>query len=155
MNTSGKTLSYGEQKALESKIQELKDAKGGKEVVQGVNIGAPNVQVLDRQVKRLEAVLSSQGVGEISDKEREKYVLEEKALKEDLRKGMPTWTQYANSRPKDGPRHDRIVEWIGRSNKDPVRQQKIRRWKTLARHLNPFDPKASHTNRLFPDADID
>lgn len=149
-NPSGRTLSYGEQKSLESKIQDHKDALGGKEVLQGLNVNSPNVVVSRREIKRLEGILSSQGIGEISEEERGKIAVELKALTADLQKGMPSWDRYISSRPKDGPRHDRMINWINTTNADPVRQQKIKRWKTLRRYLDPHNPKASHVMHLFP-----
>lgn len=151
MNSAGRTLSYGEQKALEFRIQDLKDAQGGKELAQGVNMTSPNAAKNRAELKRLEGILSSQGVGKISDKELAEVEKEEKILREDLQKGMPTWDRFAQSRPKDGPRHDKLVEWISISDADPIRSQKVRRWKNLRRHINPYDPKFSHVNKLFPE----
>lgn len=151
MNSAGKTLSYGEQKALVDKIQDLKDASGGKELVQGVNMSSPNVQKNRQELRRLEGILSSQGIFEISAKERTAIEAEEKLLREDLQKGMPSWDRYVASRPKDGPRHDKMVSWITQTDGDPIRSQKVRRWKTLRRYLFPLDPKASHTMHLFPE----
>lgn len=151
MNPAGKTLSYGEQKALEARIQDLKDAQGGKELVQGVSMSSPNAAKNRAELQRLQNILNSQGVSQLSKKELDEAQKEEKILLEDLRIGMPRWDQYVNSRPKDGPRHDKIVEWIVENDADPIRQQKVRRWKSLRRHINPNDPKFSHTNRLFPE----
>lgn len=151
MNPAGRTLSYGEQKNLEAKIQEIEDALGGKELVQGVNMNTPNRQKNLMELKRLKSILSSQGVHEVSDKERSAYEKEEEILRENLRKGMPSWDKYVGSRPKDGPRHDKVVDWIVRSDADPARQQMIKRWKTLRRHLDPSNPKAAHVMHLFPE----
>jgi hypothetical protein len=151
MNVTGKTLTYGAQKDLERRIDDLKDALGGKEVVQGVNVTSPNIALAKKRINQLEGLLSSQGVGKISDKEREDAEKECKLLETDLRKGMPTWDQYVGSRPKDGPRHDKMVDWITQTNADPLRQQKIQRWKSLRRHLYPENPKASHVMYLFPE----
>ncbi len=151
MNPAGRTLSFGEQKALEARIQDLKDAQGGKELVQGVTMTSPNAAKNRAEIKRLEGILASQGVGKVSDKELADLEKEEKILRAELQKGMPTWDRFAQSRPKDGPRHDKMVEWIVTSDADPMRSQMIRRWKNLRRHMNPHDPKFSHVNKLFPD----
>lgn len=150
MNAAGKTLSFGEQKWIEQRIQELKDARGGKELIQGVNFESPNKKMVDREIAKFESVLATQGIHPVSDSEKVEKEKEKKLLEEDLRKGMPRWDVYAGSVPKDGARHDKIVNWISDSNNDPVRQQKIRRWKTLARQLDPDHPKASHVMNLFP-----
>lgn len=149
MNPAGRTLSYGEQVDLERRIQDTKDSLNGKELMQGVNVNAPNFKLARKKLEQLESILSSQGVGEVSGPEREKIEKEERLLREDLQKDMPSWETYVGSRPKDGPRHDKIVTWINQSNSDPVRQQKIRRWKSLRRYLDPHNPKASHVNNLF------
>lgn len=149
MNPAGRTLSYGEEKDLDKRIQDVRDSLGGKEVMQGVNMNAPNVQLARKKLQQLEAIKTSQGVGELSDKEKTKIEEEEKLLREDLQKGMPSWDEYERSRPKDGPRHHRLVDWIVRSDADPVRQQKIRRWKTLRRYLDPHNSRAAHTENLF------
>jgi hypothetical protein len=151
MNPAGKTLSYGEEKALRERIQDLKDAQGGKELVQGVNMSSPNLARNRAELQRLQNILNSQGVSQLSKKELDEAEKEEKVLRDDLQKGMPSWDRYVQSRPKDGPRHDKIVEWIVDSDADPIRQQKVKRWKSLRRHINPNDPKFSHTNRLFPE----
>lgn len=151
MNPTGRTLSYGEEVDLKRRIQDHKDSLGGKELMQGVNLSAPNVANAKKEIKKLETILNSQGIGEISDKERAEIEKEERLLREDLQKGMPSWDTYQGSRPQHGPRHDKLVDWIVRTNADPVRQQKIRRWKTLRRHLDPHNPKASHVMYLFPD----
>lgn len=151
MNPAGRTLSYGEQKNLEAKIQEIEDALGSKELVQGVNMNTPNRQKNVQELKRLKGILASQGVSQVSDKEKKDYEKEEELLRQDLQKGMPSWDKYQGSRPKDGPRHDKVVDWVVRSNEDIVRQQKIRRWKTLRRHIDPSNPKAAHVMHLFPD----
>jgi hypothetical protein len=156
MNTAGRTLSYGEQKDLERRIQDLHDAAGGKELVQGVNITAPNKEMMNRQLKHLQNTLASQGVGEVAEKERVEMEKECRMIEDKIRTGfpgrpMPTWSAFVSSRPKDGPRHDKIVAWDLWFNNDPTVQQLVRRWKTLRRHLDPHDPKASHVSHLHPD----
>lgn len=151
MNPVGRKLSYGEQKNLEAKIQELEDAQGGKELVQGVNMSSPNIQKNRREIQRLRSILATRGVGEVSAKEKSDAEKEEAILREKLQKGMPSWDRYQQSRPKDGPRHDKIVNWIVEADADVNRRQMIDRWKTLRRIINPHDPKAAHVNNLFPE----
>lgn len=155
MNAAGRTLSYGEQQDLERRIQELKDTVGGKELVQGVNLSVPNKEIIGRRLKQMQTTLASQGVGQISDKDRADMEKECLMIKDKLQTGfpgkqMPSWDVYVGSRPKDGPRHDRLVSWILWFNSDSTVQQLVRRWKNLRRHLDPQDPKASHISNLFP-----
>lgn len=150
----GRVLNYGEQKNIEGKLQELKDSRNEKEVIQGVNLKIANknaAALVDRRIKNLEGILSSQGVGAaLSGKEKEDAEKECRLLEEKLHKDMPTWGQFVGSRPKDGPNHDKIVNWIIESEADPERRQLKQRWKNLRRQLYPNNPKAAHDMYLYP-----
>lgn len=158
MNSVGRTLNYGEEKFIKQKIQDLEDTIQGRELVgtQGVHLTANNIVKVRRQVDELKTVLKTQGVREISEKERVEMEKECRMIEEKIRNGfpgyaMPSWDRYVGSRPKDGPRHDRLVDWCTWFNSNSVVQNLVKRWKSLRRHLDPMNPKSSHVMYLFPE----
>lgn len=157
MNTTGRTLNYGEEQSIKERIQDIDDALLGREhpSAQGVNFSSPNAGLARRKKQELESILKSQGVRDISAKEHDEMEKECRMIEEKIQTfpnhKMPTWDQYIGSNPKGGFRHDKLVEWCGWFNSNPQIRQLVQRWKSLKRHLEPHDPRASHMNRLFPE----
>lgn len=147
---SAKVLSSQEEKNIDQRIDSLKEIREGKEVVQGLNYEIKDTAAIDQRIAELERVKSMHGAPEISPKERDRAVAELKLLEEDLRKDMPTWDEYVSLTPKSGSRYTRLVQKIFKWETNPVRRQKIQRWKTLRRLLDREDPTAASTVHLFP-----
>lgn len=147
---SAKILSANEEKAINEKIGQLREIQNEKEVVQGVNFESSDPKAIDAKIAELEKIKREQGVPALSGKEKDRVVSELAMLEQDLQKDMPTWDEYVGLTPKAGPRYTSLVRKIYNWEKDPVRRQKIQRWKTLRRVLTPDDPTAASTMYLFP-----
>lgn len=147
---SANILSANAEKAIEQKIEQLKELRDEKEIVQGVNFEAKDPKAIERKIAELEKVKREQGVPQISSKERDRAVAEIKLLQDDLRQDMPTWDEYVGLTPKAGARYTSLVQKIVKWEQDPIRKQKVQRWKTLRRILEPDNPMASSMTYLFP-----
>lgn len=147
---SAKVLTPQEERSIDQNIASLTELKDEKEIVQGVNYEAKDVESIDRRIKELQRLKQMHGVPIISPKERERVQKELTLLEDDLRKDMPSWEVYVGLTPKDGARYTSLVRKIVKWESDPVRRQKVQRWKTLRRLLEPEDPTASSTMYLFP-----
>lgn len=145
-------LGYNEEKSLREEAQRLRDIKDGVEVTQGVQYEAKDNAAVATRLKQVEATLSARSVTEmdLSPEDRRRAMNEEVALREDLQKDMPTWKEYSRLSPRDGAVYTNLVNKIAKWDADPIRRQKIRRWKTLRRLLDPHNPKSDSTVHLFP-----
>lgn len=147
---SSKILSPGEEKAIDKKINELKDIRDGVELMQGVNYETKDKAGVIKEIGKLESERSSHSLLELSDTDRIRALKELKVLQDDLQKGMPTWDQYVSLTPKHGPRYTALVRQIVLWESDPIRRQKVQRWKTLRRLVDPQDEQAANVMYLFP-----
>lgn len=147
-----KVLGYHEEKALKERSRELADVRDNVEVAQGVGFETKDKGAVQKEIKRVESVLSAQSASEIdlSPSEKSQVEKEEAMLKAELQKDMPTWREYVSLTPRDGSRYSMLVNKIVQWNQNPERQAKVRRWQTLRRVLDPHNPKASSTVHLFP-----
>jgi hypothetical protein len=142
-------LSLKEEDVLRKRLSMLKDIKDGKEIVQGVTYESKDPKKLDDDIAAIEHELSLRSVRPAVGNERQEVLREIRIVEEDLRKGMPSWEQYANTKRRDGMPYIKIVNWIKKSETDPVRKAKIKRWKFLRRRLDPKDPFIADTMHLF------
>ncbi len=147
---SAKVLSGNEEKAINQRIDQLKEIVNEKEIVQGVNFEAQDVKPIEKQIADLEKIKREQGVPALSAKEKDRVFNEERMLREDLQKDMPTWDEYVGLTPKSGARYSTLVRKIYNWERDPVRRQKVQRWKMLRRMMEPEDPQFASTMYLFP-----
>jgi len=144
------SLSHGEEQALDRQIGDLQKQVDSVEIDQGLNHQAPNRVNTQRRIQELRRIRETRSVREAVGREREQVEREIKSLTEELQKGMPNWKEYAFTRKKDGPVYNQLKQWIIKSETDPVRRQRIQRWKHLKRRLDPKDPYIASTTRLFP-----
>lgn len=147
-----KTLTHQEEQSLRQRAKELEDVRDGVEVTQGVNYEVKDKASIQKEIRRINDTLSAQSIAEIDMTPAEKIRIEEeeKILRADLQKDMPTWKEYVSLTPRDGSRFTMLVNKIVGWNKDRVRSSKIQRWKTLRRLLDRENPKADSTVHLFP-----
>lgn len=147
-----KPLGFMEDKSLRERKGVLEDMRDNVEVTQGVQHEVSNKKAITEELGRIEKTLANHSVAEmdLSKDERSQIEKEEEALRVDLQKDMPTWTEYSTLTPKHGARYQLLVQKIGKWNVDHTRRSKIMRWKTLRRLLDPHNPKADSTIFLFP-----
>ena len=143
-------LSYGEEHSLDRQIGDLQNQIDGKEIDQGLNHQAPNRASVQKRIDQLQRIRETRSVHQVVGRERDQVEMQIKSLTAELQKGMPTWREYAFTRKKDGPVYNQLKQWIIKSEQDPVRKQKIARWKYLRRCIDPSDPYIASTTRLFP-----
>lgn len=148
---SAKILTHKEEQNIDKEIKNLEDIRDEVEVTQGVNFEARNKGLIESKIRDLRAVKSNHAIPRLSDKERTQAEQECKILEADLQRDMPTWQVYAGSTPRDGARHTALVTKIYNWEHDPVRRQKVMRWKRLRRMIDPENPKSDSTMYLFPD----
>jgi len=148
-----KVLSVGEEKALNQTIDDLKKMRDGAELndMQGVNFEISDKASVQKKIDDLEKIRRNHSAQNYSSRDRQSIMAELNALTLELQEGMPTWTQYISSRPQHGPGHQKMVAWVLKTQADPIRQQKINRWKTLRRAAFPDDPQASNVMYLYPE----
>lgn len=147
---SAKVLTAQEEKNIDQRIEALKNVRDEKEVIQGVNFESPDQAAVEQQIAELEKIKQTHGVPQLSAVERQRAVKEIELLEADLRKDMPTWDEYVGLTPKHGARYTKLVRKIVEWEKNPIRRQKVQRWKTLRRLIEPEDPLAASTMYLFP-----
>jgi len=147
---STKILSPHEEKAIAENIEHLKEVRDEKEIVQGVTLENRDPAEIDRKIAELERIKRAHSAPILSPKERERAIREMDMLTDDLRRDMPTWDEYVGLTPKHGARYTSLVRKIVQWEADPVRRQKVERWKTLRRLIEPEDPQYSNTTYLFP-----
>ena len=145
-----KTLSHGEEVALDRQIGDLQKQVDGQEIEQGLNHQAPNRANVQKRIGELKRIRETRSVRQAVGSERDQIEMQLRKLTAELQVGMPTWAEYAYTRKKNGPIYDQIKQWIIRSESDPVRRNKIAQWKYLRRRLDPTDPYIASTKRLFP-----
>ena len=147
---SAKTLSSNEERGINDRIKQLEEIKNEGEIVQGVNYESKDPKAIEAKIAELEKIKREQGAPPLSLKERDRVTHEIKMLTEDLQKDMPTWDDYVGLTPKSGSKYSSLVRKIYNWERDPVRRQKVQRWKMLRRALEPEDPTFSSTMHLFP-----
>lgn len=145
-----KVLSLAEEAKLDESLDYLKSVREGEEAggIQGVNHQVQDRKALEARIAELERVKESMGAQEVTGTEREAFLKEQKSLEEKLNPGM-TWEEYSKTKPQDGIRYRNLVHQIGRWNSDQNRHRLIERWRYVSRSLNPTDPEATNTMRLF------
>lgn len=145
-----KTLSFSEEKVLETKIRQLQDASDGIEVegMQGVNYQARDKKVVDEKLAKLKEMQAANKVERATGPEREKLEIREKLLRAELDPGI-SYDKYISLRRKDGIPYLKLVQQIVKFDADNVRQQKISEWKRIRRRLEPEDRDASNVMHLF------
>lgn len=144
-----KVLSPGEEKAIDSTLEDLKNVRDGVEIMQGVNFESRSQDQVDKKIADLERVKRNFGLPELSQNDKMRAERELELLTADLQKDMPSWGEYYSSRPQDGARHTFMVHKIVKWDADPIRRQKVQRWKILRRMVHRDDPQASNVMYLF------
>ena len=152
---ASKILTPAEEKELDKTIGDLKDIRDNKELAQGINFEVKDKASLDKKISNLEKIRQENSLPRLDKSDIEKVQREFDLLQSDLRRGMPTWSEYEGMRPHHGARFAALVKQIVKWEEDPIRRQKIARWKTLRRLLNPDDADAGNTMYLFPQSDSD
>ncbi len=147
---SAKIHSFQEEKAINEQIDQLKEIADERELEQGIRLENRNPKAIDAKIAELEKLKRAHGVPQLSPVERSRALKEVEMLTEDLQKDMPTWDEYVSLTPKHGARYTALVRKIVSWENDPVRRQKVQRWKTLRRLIEPNDPMAASTMYLFP-----
>lgn len=147
---TSKIISHAEEKALDKQLEGLKDIRDEKELMQGVSYEARDRGAVEAKIKELEQIKATHGAPELSAVERDRAFKELKGLEDDLHQGMPTWDEYISLTPKHGARYTALVKKIVQWEGDAVRRQKIARWRTLRRVLDPNDDQADAMLYLFP-----
>ena len=148
--SSRQDLSHSEEQSLDRTIGDLNKQIDKTEISQGLNHAAPNKENVQKRIAELRRIRETRSVRKAVGREREQVEMEIKKLTEELQKGMPTWKEYSFTRKKDGPVYNQLKQWIIGSETNPLRKQRIARWKYLKRRLDPTDPYIASTTRLFP-----
>lgn len=150
---ANRPLTLAEERALDQQIQEAEDQLDEVERKQGINYTTENREATENKLRELRKVRASRAVVEASGREREKIEAEANAIRSELQKDMPSWAEYSMTTRKDGPKYIRLKNLIVKWELDPVRRQKVSRWKYLRRRLDPSDPQIANTMYLFPGAE--
>lgn len=144
------SISHSEETSIDRQIEDLEKQVDGAEIRQGLNYQAPNRANVQKKIAELRRIRETRSVRKAVGREREQIEMEIGDLKEELQKGMPTFKEYSFTRKKDGPFYNALVQWIAKSESDPVRVGRIKRWKYLRRRLDPENPRIASTTLLFP-----
>jgi hypothetical protein len=144
-------LSMQEEQVMKKRLRLLEDMRDDVEIMQGVNYEAKDPAKLDAEIARLKQSLSTKSVQAATGAERDSVLREISSLEEDLKKGMPKWDIYANTRRRDGMAYVKLKNQIMKWESDPERKRKVARWKYLRRRLDPSDPDIANTMHLFPE----
>jgi len=146
-----KTLSYKEEEVMRKRLRTLEDIRDGKEIVQGLNYESKSPAEVEKEIKSLRWLLDNKSVKEAVGSERDQIWKKIKVLEEDLRKDMPDWKTYVNTKRRDGMEYIHLKNLIIKWERDPVRKQKIKDWRRYKRMIDPNDPTIANTMLLFPD----
>lgn len=142
-------LSLKEEEVLKKRKALLEDIRDGREIVQGVSYESKNPKQIEDEISAIDKELQFRSVKAAVGNERAEVVRELKILEEDLRKGMPSWDIFVNTKKRDGTSFLKLRNWIIKNETDPLRRSKIKRWKFLRRRLDPTDPYVADTMFLF------
>lgn len=143
------SLSLKEEEVLKKRLALLEDIRDGKEIVQGVSYESKNPKQLEDEMLAIKKELEFRSVKSATGTDRADVLRELKILEEDLRKGIPSWDVYVNTKRRDGISFLKLRNWIMKCETDPVRRSKVKRWKFLRRRLDPQDPFIADTMFLF------
>lgn len=151
--TVRKTLSFNEEKDINSKIEYLEDVKDGVEIQQGVKPEVKDTKMLEAKLKHLKVIKEKYGVTRVEGRERIQAEKEVQKLEDRMKTfwggRFPTFKEHW-IKPKDGGiGYIRYVEQIRKNNASPEYNGLVTRWKTLKRMINPEDPHASNTLQLY------
>ena len=142
-------LSLKEEEVLKKRKALLEDIRDGREIVQGVSYESKNPKQIEDEISAIDKELQFRSVKAAVGNERAEVVRELKILEEDLRKGMPSWDTFVNTKKRDGTSFLKLRNWIIKNETDPLRRSKVKRWKFLRRRLDPTDPYVADTMFLF------
>ena len=143
------SLSLKEEEILKKRRALLEDIRDGREIVQGVSYESKNPKQVEEEIEAITKELQFRSVKAAVGSDRQEVVKELKILEEDLRKQMPSWEIFVNTKKRDGTAFLKLRNWIMKNETDPVRRSKIKRWKFLRRRLDPTDPYIADTMFLF------
>lgn len=149
----GRALSVAEERNIDSQMQETQDTIDGVEIAHGVDRIALDKKKLREKLAYLRRVKETRGIRRVEGRERAAVEAEEKVLRLDLQKGMPTWKIYSRTKRQDGPTYVKLVDWILKSEQDPRRRRNIQRWRSLRRMLEPENVRFASVIFLFPGAE--
>lgn len=143
------SLSLKEEEVLKKRLALLEDIRDGREIVQGVNYDSKDPKQIESEIAQIRRELEFRSVKAAVGTDRDSVLRELKILESDLRKDMPSWDFYTNTKRRDGIAYLKLKNTITKWETDPVRKAKIKRWKFLRRRLDPTDKQIADTMFLF------
>lgn len=144
-----KTLSHGEIQALKAEEQKLQDIKDGVELRQGVKYEADDLKAVEDKLNRIRKIRQEGEAPDLSSNERTFLEQKAKMIQEHMHRINPTFKEFQDSRPSDGPRYSRLVQQLTRNMVDKEYQGMVREWQDCRRKLHPEDAYAADTRQLY------